>query len=319
MNSTDLVAKVHEASYIDDSHPEYTSARIMGILWDQQNVNFSPLLVKSRQGFGLRWSVVPTVAGVPFVRIPSRAIVNSLERVDLSVDGVNYYKLREATPREWPAFETASGVPSAYMKRGDKLFLGAIPSSVLSVRLWYYLRPSQLHTAQTIGEVTAVVAATSVTVAAKPLKYPSVGGVGVAVGVGDLVDVVTSDGLYDAVATDALISSITGVGPYVLNFSGSPDLSQVVASSGHYVRAAQQTDWPALPVDVHGTLAELAAVVVLLGLGKREKASALAEKIGGDIKRFEDVINPRVKEDAYAARPTMTILRRGGRGRGGYF
>ncbi len=194
MNSTDLVAKVHEASYIDDSHPEYTSARIMGILWDQQNVNFSPLLVKSRQGFGLRWSVVPTVAGVPFVRIPSRAIVNSLERVDLSTDGVNYYKLREATPREWPSYEAASGVPSAYMKRGDKLFLGAVPSSVLSVRLWYYLRPSQIYEAQTIGEVTAKTTA-SVTVAAKPLKYPSVGGVGVAVAAGDLCDIVTARSL----------------------------------------------------------------------------------------------------------------------------
>lgn len=315
MDTTELIEQVRASAFIDANHPVYTTARILKELWNQQNVLFSPILAKARQGYGLRWSLESTVANVPFVRIPPRAIVNSLERADLSVDGTTFGKLGEATPREWPAYETITGIPSRYMKRGDKLFLGPVPGGVYTARLWYYLRPSKLYTAQALGEVTELGAAEeppNFWVDGLPVKYASVGDVlGTTLTTGDICDVVSSDGLFDVLASDLEIDSLFGAGPTQVSFVGDPDLSQVTANTGCMLRAAQQTEWPALPVDFHGTLADAAAVLVLLGLGKRDKAAALAEKVQGDLGRFQELLTPRVKEDTYAARPAMQVLRRG--------
>jgi len=81
-----------------------------------------------------------------------------------------------------------------------------------------------------------------------------------------------------------------------ITIGGSDPLDDIAV--GDYVRAADETDWPMIPADYHRLHADLATVPCLVQLADYGKARKVEEKIAGDMDRFRDLLQPRVKNQA---------------------
>jgi hypothetical protein len=290
VNTTELIAAVRVAGGLPSVDVTYTGARVLVELSEAQVEFFTRMPVESREGYLLKQYTVPTVAAQPYYRLPRRSVMQTAERVEIFESG-RWQPLGRLTTVEASAYSgTESGPPDAYTVRGDSLQLFPTPSGVLTLRIHYYLRPSTLVLPQDDAEgeaegvkglIEAIAKVDASTWTLTLNDDPDDQLTAAAVAEGDLVDIVRSD-TGDVVAVD-LVRTGTGV-------TGDASLAQV----GDYLRAAGQSEWPQLPVDLHRTLADATAAVIQLGKGM--DPAALASKVQSDLERLFGIANPRVKD-----------------------
>jgi hypothetical protein len=300
MRSDELLARVRQSAFIGDAvaFPDYTNQVIFDELNDRQRSVFSDQVVSARNGYWLHRDVVTVTNGC--ARFPRRSVVGGLESVDQLVNG-QYWHLRELTPREANDWGTttvpANGKAIGYWCDSEKINIVPTPSGSVTLRMRYYLRPSLIVTQQSSdltdrGRITAVdLPNRTATVNDLPLSYPS----GATLDSADIVDVVRPNGWHVCTAIEQLCSITGGVNVQLVNMSVA-DFTEAV-QVGDYIRARDQTDWPALPSDYHRTLADAAAVNILRELSLDEKASTLGAAASADFARFAKLINPRVKSE----------------------
>jgi len=354
VNTYDLAYQVLANGYLPDSHPQYPLAPASAIpyqlyreLNDCMTQNFERMVVNARSGYWLKSQIVTTVAGTATYRLPARMCTGGLERVEIAQSSSSSYEpLQEESGTEVVRYELAgsgTGVPERFELRGDAIALLPTPNSSYQLRIWYYIRPSMLVTPQAsssgvtsaslgslsapgftptlrglIGSVNTTSRVVNVNVLPNDMLWSAAG---FALGSGFTADIVRGYGWYEVVVADALVT-VSGTN---ITIGGSDSLEDVIASSSdpaspHYVRFANQTDWPPLPRDFHRALADLTTVSVLTQLHLLEKAQAFREKISGDLDRFKELLQPRVKNQARLV-PMPSGMFSGARGnafRGGF-
>lgn len=303
MRSDELEARVRVSSFIGNSSafPNYDSFAIFNELNDRLRSVFSDQVVSARNGYWLHRSTVTTSTG--YTRFPPRAVVGGIESVDMLVNG-QYWHLRELTPREANDFSNttvpANALAVGYWCDSEKINIVPTPASSITLRLRYYLRPSLLAPQQSFtsgfftqrGLITAVdpinrVATVNVVPNDSLVTL-------VPIVTGSQVDVVRPTGWHMATAVDQ-VCSITGLNITIAGLT-SAEFSEAV-QIGDYIRARDQTDWPALPSDFHRTLADAAACNILRSLSLDEKAATLSAVASADFARFAKMINPRVRSE----------------------
>jgi hypothetical protein len=314
VNSDELVQLVRVTGQIPRSDPTYTSAQLRTEIQNTLTTLFERPIVNTREGYWLKRYEVTTTGGKSAYRLPHRAIVNMAERVEISTDGQRFFQINKLRPRDASAYDGSEGTPNAYTLRGDVIQLLPTPSAGIKLRVHYYLRPSILVAPQpgpsgedpvdiqkNRGLVTDIPDATTLYVAALPWDMVA----GPPLETGQRIDVVRPNGSHEVVVVSALCSVD---GDNTLTFEDEPvDLSLV--EPGDYVRVEDQSEWPPLPQDFHRTLAEATAAVVLISKGYGEKAQLLAAKVKSDMERFEDLLQPRVKDSPAVAVPRYGMLR----------
>lgn len=341
MNTYDLAYQVLANAFLDPtSHPDYPldpgttiPYQLYRELNDVMTQNFERMVVNARSGYWLRNEVVTTVAGTHSYRLPARMCTGGLERVEIARTSTSAFQpLMQESGTEavrWEIENNGRGTPERFELRGDAIVLLPTPdSSSYQVRIWYYQRPSLMVTPQASssglssasygslkapgfgptmrGLITSLNATTrSVTVTSVPndmLWSAS----GAALVNGFRVDIVRGYGWFEVAASDMQVSGLSG---NTFTLGGTNSLVDIAGAINdqhpHYVRHIGQTDWPAVPVDFHRTLADLATVSVLTQLHHLEKAAAYAEKINGDLQRFGELLQPRVKNQAGGLIPMM--------------
>ena len=307
MRSDELVTAAKLAGMIPDSSPDYTTARLLLELTDVQRTVFAKAIVASRGGYWLRQSTTATVAGTTSYRMPPRAVVGGLEKIEILDAGGKYRRLVDAGLRDSGALENlGSGLPMYYVVVGDYVRLLPTPSAAETIRWTFYMRPSQLVTEQVSatsrGKITAVTPATpSVTVDVIP--YNQTIATPAAIVTGNPVDVVKPNGWHELALFDAT-ATISGL---VISFPAGTDVSRCAV--GDYVRYQEQSDWPCLPDDFHRTLSDAAAVVYLSITNQMQKAQALGSKVGSDMERFVALMSPRVKDSPKIIRQRYGLAR----------
>lgn len=341
MNTYDLAYQVLQNAFIPAAHPEFPLDPATAIpyqlyreLNDCVTQNFERMVVNARSGYWLRHDVVSTVAGTTTYRLPARMCTGGLERVEIAQTSSSaFVPLLQESGTGVVSYELANsgrGTPERFELRGDAIALLPTPdSSSYRLRIWFYQRPSMLVTPQASssgessanygslkapgftptlrGLITAINPTTrSVTVNVLPNDMLwSVAGS--ALTNGFRVDIVRGYGWYEVVATDMAVSGVSGT---TFTLGGTGSLADVSAASSdetpHYVRYANQTDWPPIPRDFHRTLADVATINVLTQLHLLEKAAAYAEKVSADLERFRELLQPRVKNQAGGLIPMMT-------------
>lgn len=297
MNQTELLAAIREAAFLPTTTADWTDSVLLRLANAQQQQVFERAIVKARQGYWLKQSIVSAVEGKASYRIPARACSGGLERVQISYLGTGEWRdldeVDEATAamHELPSGQT--GWVERFCVRGDNLVLLPTPNSVsMQLRIHYYLRPARIAAAQTTpatyGLITAVdTAARTITVSAVPESVTTSGAKTAITSGSTPIDVVGASGWYEA----QLVGESQTLSGAVFTCTGSGDMSTIEV--GDYVRAADQTDWPALPADFHQALADATALKVL---GIRRQSNAEVERdLARALSMLGDLLDPRVQ------------------------
>lgn len=329
MNTDELIAALRMTAFIGDAalFPDYDDARLRTELTDALHTAFARAIVASRQGYWLRRDYYDHLAGTPAKRIPARAI--AVEQVAIAPTSTNfgaataapsrtsrYTKLEEVSETHAQEYEGVSGAvgePQKYVIRGDMIWLLPTQAADTSVRITYYLRPSRLVEPQSDGLITALGAQPeSIMVDTLPVDMDTA----LPIADASVIDVVHSDGWHAPFVLNSTIiiwdSGPSGTGPYTLLFStpGNDDMREIRPGED-YVRVANQSEWPPLPDDFHRPLAETAAIKVMQQLNMSQKAGAQKSLTDADVQRFYDLIQPRVKAEARAAKAPRSVLQVG--------
>lgn len=314
MDTTQLILAVRESATLGDASafPEYTDARILRELNDKLRTVFEDLVTKSRSGYWVHRYTFTTTPNLSRYRIPPRAVVQGLEDVQLSPIGstTNYVSLDQVPVSDFARWEAQVGTqPVVYCCSGDQVEFAPPVTAALPVKFLYYIRPSQMYTAQNSvsgtdrGRITAFNAvARTVTVNAIPFDMSQFIPAAVTSGQ-QLIDIVHADGWHELAMVD-ITQTFTGL---VFTLAGTANMDRVQV--GDYVRVRDQTDWPCLPDDFNRCLADAAAVKILIELHLSEKSELLGANNSNDIARFRSLLYPRVK-----AAPRMIGIRPKARG-----
>lgn len=299
MRTDELVVRCRRTAFIGDggTYVDFTDAILLQEMTDRMRSVFTDSIISSRAGYWLT-SIDVTVTGGT-TRIPDRAAVGGLESVEWLSNG-RYFHLDEKSPREAAAW-SSPGNPVGYWSDGESITLVPTPPSTVTLRLRYYLLPSQMVTSQSStaggafadrGRVTAIDPSTrTATVNALPFD---IAGTGVAITSGTFVDIVRPAGWHTPTAVN-MITSITGLNVFMIGFTVATFTAAVKV--GDYIRVAGQTDWPPLPADYHRMLADATAAMVLREMHLYEEARTIGDAASADFSRFAKLINPRVKSE----------------------
>jgi len=285
----DLITAVRVTGRLADADTDYTDARIRQELTDTLHTVFGGKIIAARSGHWLKQEDTTTTAGRTRYRLPYRAsAIESVELVD----------------QEGALYEI----------RGDQIVFETAPAGGSTLRVTYYVRPSLLTQEQTTGLITAKdTSALTVTVNNLPVNRVTTS----TIATGDRLDIVHKNGWHEL----AVVNKTCTISGTTITFPAGTDLTDVEVGTvdGDYVRAADQTDWPAIQDDYHRCLADLTAAKILRSRGMREKSDALmaeaygTEKDPGPLRLFADLVEPRVKDSRQVCVPTVGVLRGTGR------
>lgn len=321
MTLDELIEEVRQQVFIGDEtvYEDFDDARLRLELTNELRTTFGRAVCQVRQGFWLKQAYYEVVPGVAKYRIPPRAMVGGLENVAIAVDGGKYVKLQEVTETHALFYEVApGGVGSVqkYVIRSDQVVLLPTPAQSYLLRMSYYLRPSRLVAPQALGRITNVDVDTRVLAltAAVPTNFDTAA----PITIGDLIDVVHTTGWAEVALVGAPVINIVdpGTGEMEVTVGGTDALDEIVV--GDYLRAAEQTDWPCLPEEVHSTLAKAAAVKVMNQLHMMQKKAETGQLVAGEISNWVDQLKSRVKAEAPVLKAPRSILQLGRSTRGFY-
>lgn len=300
MRSDQLIAAIRQQLMIPDAaqYPEWSDAKLLRELNDKLRSVFTDIVTKARAGHWLQQATYITVAGKPQYRIPPRAVVQGLEAVEL-LSGTRWIPLDEIPLAEARQYDPGQqGTPQRYWVHGDQVHLVPTPPAGHTIRLHYYLRPSELATSQSStlggaaadrGRITTInTGSRQLTVNALPWDY-ALSSPAAITSATQLIDVLHPDGWAEC----ALVGASQTISGSVITVGGTQDLSEI--QEGDYVRVAGQTDWPQLAEEFHRLLADVAAVKVAIALSLEEKAATLSQSNGPDLERFRSTLTPRTK------------------------
>jgi hypothetical protein len=316
MNTYEMCAQLIANGFLPANHPNFSMTNPGQLIKELNDVitqNFERPVVNARSGYWLKSTTVTVTQGRARYPIPDRAAAGGLERVEIaSSASAAFMPLDEESGTDtvrWAGQPGNMGFPQRYELRGSQLTLLPAPdSSEYVLRFWFYVRPSKLVPPQSPtftgtssvdsavvdrGRITSIAGIDSrqVVVNAIPFRMRQTSPAAIVTNV-DRIDIVHPGGWHE-LALIAATQTFTGT---TITIGGTDDLGDIQV--GDYVRAADETDWPCLPEDFHRLLADLASMTVLVQLHLIEKARAFGEKSAGDMDRFRDLLQPRVKNQA---------------------
>lgn len=285
MTPAELIARIRQDAQLNDLDEDWTDAELLTEASQALEDNYPQHIVTLRAGYWLQRSNTTTVAGQSYYQIPARAVANGLEKLEISIDGgITFYQLVILTDIQATDYidTQRQGQVTRFSLQADSVVLYPVPSVAQILRFSYYLSPPKLTAAQSGGIVTAVTSGTTPTLTIS----------------GGLPAALTAPGILDCIHTTgsgelSLVSvAFTYSNPTVTLAAGT-DVSRVAVSD--VIRLAEQSDYIPLPKNLHRSLADYVAAVVLAAKGDTEKAGIWASKSDKSVQRFVDLGQPRVK------------------------
>jgi hypothetical protein len=291
LDSTQLLAKLRQAAFIGDAaaYPEYPDSKLLSEMSEKLRTDFPTFSVEARAGYLLKTT---TVSSTGRARVPSRAFMSGLYTVECLGTDSKYYPLEESAPEDVWRFELQTNAvrPRKYAFEGGDIVLLPTPAASVTLRIRYYIRPSQLTASQNSrngtdrGRVTNVSGAV---VTVNVLPFDQLATVPAAITTGASCDVIRTAGWFEPVAVSQTVG-VTGT-----NITFPSDMTNVV-QVGDYLRVEDQSDWPMLPEDFHDLLANDGALAVLSQMKLED--DKLQDKTNGQYQRFRDSLQPRTQQ-----------------------
>lgn len=266
MTSEEIIASVLlRSGFPTDNY--FTNAEMLTIMNDETKLVINPLVMRLQEEFLLQTKDYTIVSGSSY-RLPKRALGGKLRDVKI-YDGTNYQNLNRLFEED-----RANNPVGYYLNRNSLELSGDFTAQTL--RVTYYLTPSQLVLTTAIATIASIDSATQITVTSLPTTIST----------NTQIDFIQSSGQYDLLAIDQTISSIAGTS---LVFSSLPTDLAV----GDYVCLAGQSPVPTIPVDLHPVLVQATLCTCLNS--KKDKAIEIeGPKLAKLIETMEEMLQPRV-------------------------
>lgn len=258
--SDSLIAQVQRRGMIPTSSNTLATADFLSFINDEIQTFIVPFLMSVREEFFVTYQDVSVTAGVSAYPIPERAIGSKLRDVQ-RLSGSTYVPMSRLEPERIARDAIdGSGTPEGYFFRGNNVVLWPTPSSTLSLRLFYFIRPNRVVALTETTTVATSPGSGAVTIAAAPSGF-SAGATSY-----DIIKPTAPGFECRAIDQSATRSSTT------LTFSATPTGLVV----GDYVALAGETPVPQIPAELHPLLAQRVVVRALQALGAPQSAEAEA-------------------------------------------
>lgn len=305
MNTTEFLQRVRQLAQLPADDEDWTDAEVLAEATQCLYERFAQAVSVLRSGYWLHRNVVEMTGGEAAYRMPPRAIVQGLEKIEYSIDsGVTWKTLHILTDVETRDYSNSSitAQPEHFSLESDCVVLYPTPSSAWQLRFSYYLRPSQLIATVDTGVVFGFNSDTELVVSGNPDDYLDSGG--------GTMDIVHTTGCNEVAVIEQEYTGIASLGLnlYEITLPAGTDISRIVA--GQVVRFPDQTDQIPLPMEMTAALIARTAAVILDAKGDAQKADRLATKSDGIIKRVTDAALPRIKSKPFTWKTRNTYLRR---------
>lgn len=323
MTADELITQVRNLAQVPDTDEDITPEFILTQAYLGLLERFTQPIVTLRNGTWLHSHTFTTTSGISRYRLPARSIVQGLEKVECAMgqgasqaNSSQWYLLNVQTNIQSTDYEglAYNGRPAAFTYQADNLIIYPTPSSSWTIRVWYYLRPSQLsQIADFEGEV--IIGVTSlgggeydVTLGSE--LFNDLGGT-------RLFDLQYTTGNNEMLAVD-VPAYYDGV-PDHLNMTLTDDQAALLTAhstsqSPNYdvvcMRRAEPTPAIQLPEELANALVSYVGAVVLAEKGDSEKAQVFSQKCELSIKNITDLALPRSKGQPSVFRTRHTYLRR---------
>lgn len=310
MNVTQLIKRVRRSAFVEDTAVDWTDANIVEELNDTQTQLYSRAVVNGDQGHWQMTEYTPLVGGQRSYRMPARSVMGTVIRSQMTYSNqVDWWPIEELTEADALRYEyesVDSGIGGQRkIIRGENIYLlpTVSASNAYVMRTHYAIRPSRIclpqpsPTAGTITNINTTTRVVTVNIAISSMFED--GTVGTFTGT-QRVDIIRVGGWHKVQWTGTATISSTNV-TLAVDASGlaeANDLSCIAI--GDIVRAADQTDWPAIPADYHRSLADATAAKILTARGMHEACGALVTAhVTPDLQRFGDLVRLRDESSAF--------------------
>lgn len=245
----------------------FTDPEILSIMNGEFSSQVIPLVMKLNEDFFLQ-NKDYTIASTNSYRIPPRNIGNKLRDIKLVVNNT-YFDLNRLFEED-----RSSNLSGYYIVRNSIELSSDITSGTL--RMTYYLTPSELVLTTSCAKVLSIDSATQITVESLPSTIIT----------GSLVDLVQANGPNDLLALNSSVVSASGT---TLTFASLPtDLT-----IGDYVCVAGQSPIPLVPEIMEPMLVQ-ATLVSCLGSKKDKAVDYESKGLDSMKKSLLEMLAPRV-------------------------
>jgi len=249
----------------------FTDQELLDFAYDALLSEICPAVLAAREEYFVVTHDYALVAGQASYALPSRAMSGVIREVkllrDTDIIDLPRVALDEITT-------VASGQPSRWYVQGNHIVLDPTPDTALTLRCWWYLRPSRLVPTAECAVITAV-GASSVTVAI-PTGWTAA----------NTFDLIRGRAPYDLLRLDLAASSAAAG---VITFTTSVPTT---VSVGDYVALAGESCFPALPEEGHVALVQSTITAALESMGD-PTAQLSAQKTAALLERFRATISRR--------------------------
>jgi hypothetical protein len=303
MNTTQWLERLRQTGTLPTVSENWDAAALLAEGTEALRTKFAQEIVTSGSGYWRQQEVVDTVQGQNEYRINPRAVVQGLQKLEVSANVAEEWRLMEiVTLGSDGLYEsTRTGKPTHFSHYGDYVRVYPTPNTAYQLRFTFYLSPSTLVGAATYATVISK-AGQVVLTSGDPSAFlnPS----------GGTLDVVNTTGCNEVALFDIAYTNINSLGGdlYEFTFPASVDLTRVTA--GQVFRPVDTTDQIPLPRELQNSHAAYTAALVLLNTGDAAQGEKIAQKVSGDIKRIIDLAIPRDKAHPQKIKPRNSWLRR---------
>ena len=312
LNTTQLIKRVRRSAFLDDNDVNYTDAVILEDLNDVMTQLYARAVVEADQAHWQLTDYTPLVANQRSYRLPARAVMGTTMRQQISAVGnVDWWPVADLSEADALRYEygtTGSSpidAPTRKIVRGENWWLlpPVTSSNAYVMRTHYMVRPSRISAAQPAGgQITAINSGTRTLTVSGTIFSMGEDMLPSSVGSGATqIDILRVGGWHKVQWT----GTATGANSTSIVLAADPsglgeanDLSDIAV--GDYVRAADQTDWPAIPADYHRSLADATAAKILTARGMADRAQELSQAyVVPDLQRFGALLRPRDGSSAF--------------------
>jgi len=281
-DTTRLLAQIISKGCLPEGR--FSDQEILDFAYDCLLSEIVPLVIDARQDFLVTYVDIPVIANQIAYPIPARAVNGVVREVKL-LSGSNIINLERCDLED--ITDSNSAQPHTFYVVGNDLCLYPVPSqsNSVSLRVYYFIRPSRLVPVIECAKITAING--NILSITTPTGWT----------ISDTFDLVRGRAHFDLLSLDLVPVSVSEA---AIEFASVPASLQV----GDYLALSEETCFPYLPPEGHVALMQSAATACLESIGDPASVNSAA-KTALLIENFKRILCVRVQGETSLGTPLI--------------